>query len=1306
MLVACEGASSLVQAPTPAAAASPPTPITCSPTAIACDSFNRTFAGGWGTADVGGAWSNTGSAYAVAPASATIIADPTTPSNFLTSVATRDVDVLAEISPPPISNTQWMAAGVALRYVVSTGSWYQVDVYDATPNNAGNYTVQLKRKPDNVAIRPDVQTALAGGQPFWIRFEAQGVYPTTLRWKIWLDGTSEPSTWTDGGVDSTAPQQVAGGVGVVSYVSSGTSTVAFNSINATAVSPAVTPITCSSTVVACDSFNRTVSNGWGSADVGGAWNHSGSAYAVSPANATLLVDSTTPSNFLASVSVQDVDVLAEISPPPTTGTQAIAVGVALRYGASGGTWYQVDAWYASYNNHGNYSVQLKRKPDNIAIRPEVQTGVAGGTPFWLRMEAQGTYPTNLRWKLWPAGTTEPTNWTDSGTDANAPEQAAGGVGFIGYANTGQASISVNSLSASAIPSSITPISCSSTHLACDSFNRTLTSSWGAADVGGSWSNSGAAYAVTPANATIIADSTTPANFLSVSGLNVDLLAEITPPANNSTQTDDIGVALRYSSASGTWYQVNAFAASGINNGNLTVQLKRKPDNTLIRPEFPTNLAGGQPFWIRFEAEGTYPTTLRWKLWLDGTTEPAGWTDSGFDSTAAEQAAGGVGVVAFVDNGQESVAFNSLDATLIPAFSCPSTALACDSFNRTVATGWGTADIGGAWSNSGAAFSVTPGAGQIVTQNYLENDLSAMTPAQDVDYLARLTLPATQFATCNFTLRRTALSSSPFYFAGAWWDSTQSKVQMYIKRQDATGQNATLVGDTVSTVGGSVPPTMWVRVEAIGSTPTQLQARVWADGTPEPSSWLVSTTDSTPGIQGPGFFGLGCNSPNSDTFSVNRILLTPAGGSTVGGTSCPTGAIVCDTYSRSVVNGWGSADTGGLWTIIDNASNWSVANGAGMVNVAAAGQERSFLGSINAQDVDILTRITLPKSSSSGNQIAYVIGRYTAGATPTYYRVGVGQGPGQPSVFVRAQRSDGTAIGGDMSTNISAADGLVLRLRVQLQGINPTAIRARVWTDGGVEPTSWTLDTTDSTAADQVAGSVGLRLRNEDTAAIHTFQVSSYQVITMSPRAALPTGFATDTFNRTVSNGWGTANIGGTWSGSSSTFSVTPGRATIVASSSVPATFLSKSTAQNVDVLAWISPAASGTVTADVGVLARYMPASGKFYQVSAYYANATNGGNYVVQLKWKPNNVQIRPDFNTSIPGGTAVWIRVEAIGVSPTLLQWKIWQDGTPEPSAWTDSGTDNTAGLQGAGGIGCNAFASSGTVSPAFNAITATGL
>src|SRR5205807_1969924 len=68
---------------------------------------------------------------------------------------------------------------------------------------------------------------------------------------------------------------------------------------------------------------------------------------------------------------------------------------------------------------------------------------------------------------------------------------------------------------------------------------------------------------------------------------------------------------------------------------------------------------------------------------------------------------------------------------------------------------------------------------------------------------------------------------------------------------------------------------------------------------------------------------------------------------------------------------------------------------------------------------------------------------------------------------------------------------VVWLRVQFQGANPTTIRARAWLDGTTEPTSWLLNTTDSTAAEQAAGAIGVRARNEDTAASHMFEYESF-----------------------------------------------------------------------------------------------------------------------------------------------------------------------------------------------------------------------
>ena len=47
------------------------------------------------------------------------------------------------------------------------------------------------------------------------------------------------------------------------------------------------------------------------------------------------------------------------------------------------------------------------------------------------------------------------------------------------------------------------------------------------------------------------------------------------------------------------------------------------------------------------------------------------------------------------------------------------------------------------------------------------------------------------------------------------------------------------------------------------------------------------------------------------------------------------------------------------------------------------------------------------------------------------------------------------------------------MRLQVTGTNPTTIRLKVWPAGATEPTAWQTTATDSTAALQGAGAIGL-----------------------------------------------------------------------------------------------------------------------------------------------------------------------------------------------------------------------------------------
>ena len=237
--------------------------------------------------------------------------------------------------------------------------------------------------------------------------------------------------------------------------------------------------------------------------------------------------------------------------------------------------------------------------------------------------------------------------------------------------------------------------------------------------------------------------------------------------------------------------------------------------------------------------------------------------------------------------------------------------------------------------------------------------------------------------------------------------------------------------------------------------------------------------------------------------------TPTPAPTATPSPVPPGTAAADRFQRSVASGWGSADTGGWWTVVGSPWAWSVSPGAGSVTVAANAEERAYLSRFVIQDVDVLDEVVLPRCGEN-NCDAFVLGRYTPAYDPTYYRVGVVQGDGRADIFIRAQRSDGTSLGGDIDTGLRAADGVKVWQRVEFVGVNPTVIRSRVWLVGTLEPSTWLLNITDDNAAEQTAGMVGVRMRNEDTGASQTFGLESYQAtggadpISQTPN---PTGVA-------------------------------------------------------------------------------------------------------------------------------------------------------------------------------------------------------
>jgi hypothetical protein len=201
-------------------------------------------------------------------------------------------------------------------------------------------------------------------------------------------------------------------------------------------------------------------------------------------------------------------------------------------------------------------------------------------------------------------------------------------------------------------------------------------------------------------------------------------------------------------------------------------------------------------------------------------------------------------------------------------------------------------------------------------------------------------------------------------------------------------------------------------------------------------------------------------------------------------------------------------------------------------------------------------------------------------------------------------------------------------------------------------------------------------------------------------------YATDTFERTVSNGLGTADSGGPWtlSGATSSFSVASGTGRITAAAGATRTaYLSDVQAMDVDITTDIAlePAATGN-GAYVSVIGRRV-SNGNEYQLRVRYLA---GGSVQVWLTHVVGGTQTVLASMT-VPGltvapGDTLRARFVITGTATATLRAKLWRTSSAEPAAWLLTNTGATpAVLQAPGGVGIQLY-TSGTWSGAAPALT----
>lgn len=197
-----------------------------------------------------------------------------------------------------------------------------------------------------------------------------------------------------------------------------------------------------------------------------------------------------------------------------------------------------------------------------------------------------------------------------------------------------------------------------------------------------------------------------------------------------------------------------------------------------------------------------------------------------------------------------------------------------------------------------------------------------------------------------------------------------------------------------------------------------------------------------------------------------------------------------------------------------------------------------------------------------------------------------------------------------------------------------------------------------------------------------------------------TVIALDEFAREVTDGLGSADVGGAWSnkpGTKAVATITGGAARIGMLAgggyhTILAGARARDTELRTDFKLDKTPTGSGAYLA---LTTRAVS------EATSYHATLVvrESGQTTARLSTVSDFDETRMigEKTTNIPLGSTYHLRFRATGSMPTTLRLKVWRDEDPEPAAWTTEGTDDTAQLQVAGASGLDFYlSSSATIVP----------
>ncbi|MCW2530198.1 MAG: domain containing protein [Pseudonocardiales bacterium] len=665
--------------------------------AFASDSFNRTTPAGFGPADVGGTWAIGGSTanLAVTPGAATLkLARSSQNSAYLTTATRTDADVLVTTKIDKVTTGSGAYLWVSGRRV-SAGNEYTAKARFTSTGTIGLVVSKFVGGTESVLAGETIVPGLtyAPGTPVSVRVQVTGTGPTTIRARAWATGSAQPTAWLLTTTDATASLQNPGGVGLIDYLSGGATnapiTLTLNSFSARSTTAPVNQLpiaafttTCSLLACSFDASGARDPDGT-IADFSWSFGDATAATGVTtnhtyPTSGTYDITLTVTDNSGASNSIVHSVAVVATPPnqPPTATFTSTCTLLSCTFDASAsrdpdGTivdyaWTFVDTDNANgitttyaFGSDGTYSVTLILTDDIGATTSTTQSVTVSSAPPNRPPVAVFTATcTLLSCSFDGSGSTDPDgsiarySWSfgDSTT-------SSGGTVTHTYAAAGTYQVALvvtdNQGTTAGVTHSATPTAPANPAFASDTFNRTVSGGLGQADTGGAWTTSGNAanISVSPGAAAFrltAAGSLLTGYLPSVLRPNADVTAVMTVDKVVTGNGLYATITGRRLSPNNEYRARLRFTSTG----QIALLLTRMVGGTETALGSEVTVTGltyatGIAISIRVQVSGSGPTTVRARAWRSTGAEPAAWTATSSDATAALQGAGAVGVSGYV-----------------------------------------------------------------------------------------------------------------------------------------------------------------------------------------------------------------------------------------------------------------------------------------------------------------------------------------------------------------------------------------------------------------------------------------------------------------------------------------------------------------------------------------------------------------------------------------------------------------------------------------------------------------------------------